>query len=277
MLFVLLIFVSNWSQAALDLDKYVGKYTSNYYDGSYKGRFVATFEKTPFGLAMTLISGWNQRINGNTYEFDCDAETQACISAFSEIGCEVELKLLGSGNFIYKCNSSSYLFTPYIGTPPASKGWETQQTVDSEGRLSVLATVKNKKQKTEVIVQCTAPSPDLKMVLKVNKTLWRAIAYSVENKQENLQVEMTARKKSKHQISNWTLDNEGNALLRVDNISENEITDLKRGAVVIFNFQSVNSEQDKTQLGQIKFSLKDSSKALSSLKERCTETTPEEN
>ena len=259
----------NCSAHSADVQSFNGRYISSTPNGSIY------LDVGPNGgnLVVTMSSGeWNSRIKGNSYQFIC--ADSLCKAPIPELhrNCLASITLLETDNFVFKTDTpgacvGNHRFKPYTGSS-SSSSWNLVQTVDSNGVLSVTASVENSKEKNSLIMKCTAPSPSLTMSYKVNEVLWRAVTYSVNNKQESLRIVFKV-KNDTYELNQWTLV-DGNLIVRGDAVTDAEIAALRSSGSIKMKLLAIGAGGQSTELQVLEFSLKGSSQALPELKKRCT-------
>ncbi|MCB0422327.1 MAG: hypothetical protein KDD61_15115 [Bdellovibrionales bacterium] len=268
-IFLLVSFLLALSAEATNLHSYTGNFEAKTPNGDLNIRVDASRGS----LFVRLTDGWNSKINGATYEFDCRGDR--CNAYLSELSpnCNIELALLTSGNILFATTNPNictgrFLFEP-VGSYRSPRGgaWKISQTVDRAGVLNVSAGVDGRRNGSRMEVSCRAPVDQLSLALEVEELLWKAIAYSVNI--EGHQLRAVAQVDGVESVyDNWDISIPGK-LLRTGPLSGTEIYDLRSGNRILIELMTVNPQGEIQKLETLGFGLKGSSVAIEETQKRC--------
>lgn len=255
------------SAQARNLQNYTGMFEAESHD------LRIQVDASRGSLFVRLIEGWNYKINGATYEFDCHRDRCEAYLPELQRGCTIELVLLTSGNILFATTTPSactgrFLFEPVSHrSPPRGGAWKLGQTVDRSGVLKVHAGIQDRAGRSRFEVACTAPIDDLTLNIGVEDAAWKAIAYDVQVNGHSLRA-IVSVDGVEHVMDGWDVSLK-NLLSRSARMTNAQIHDLRAGNNLNVELISISPSGDESQLGQFRYSLRGSSVSIEEAQKRC--------
>jgi len=163
---------------------------------------------------------------------------------------------------------------PVPNPSPAGDSWSMDDFITVDGIVQSQASVGSLEGETTLILSCLAPSPDMKLKVKMDISYSASVMEAIHDPSQLLVVQLVIDSEA-IELTNWQV--EGPSLIaQIDALYPDEVSRIRKGAqlkLVILSDKSSDSDEE-VNLYQESFSLKGSGDAIKDAQDRCIGDTP---